>query len=132
MDTWHPTLRLAVGSRTCNPMTAPVAEFDDVTKAYPSAWRGARIEALRGVSFSVQPGEGFALLGPNRAGKTTLVKVLLGLCRPSAGAVTRFGRPASDRSTLARVGYTHENQAFPRYLSATDLLEFYGALALVP
>jgi ABC-2 type transport system ATP-binding protein len=81
------------------------------------------------VTFAVNAGEVFALLGPNRAGKTTLVKILLGLCRPTAGRVLRLGQPLSERSTLARVGYMHENQAFPRYLTAAALLEFYGDLS---
>jgi ABC-2 type transport system ATP-binding protein len=84
------------------------------------------------VSLRVGPGEVLGLLGPNRAGKTTLVKVLLSLCRPDAGTVTRFGRPLADRSTLGRVGYVHENHAFPRYLNAAALLEYYGALSLLP
>jgi ABC-2 type transport system ATP-binding protein len=80
----------------------------------------------------IESGEVFGLLGPNRAGKTTLVKMLLSLCRPTAGEVFRLGRPLSDRSTLGQVGYVHENHAFPRYLSAADLLEYYGALTLMP
>jgi ABC-2 type transport system ATP-binding protein len=80
----------------------------------------------------VARGEVLALLGPNRAGKTTLVKLLLSLCRPTSGRVLRLGKPIDDRSTLARVGYVHENHAFPRYLSAAALLEYYGALSLVP
>ena len=60
------------------------------------------------------------------------MKLLLSLCRPSAGRVQRLGRPAADRTTLARVGYMHEHQAFPRYLTAPALLEYYGALAFVP
>ncbi len=110
----------------------PVIEFVNVTKEYPCGVLGRRrLRAVHAVSFDVRPGEVFGLLGPNRAGKTTLVKLLLSLCRPTAGQVRRFGRPAADRSTLARVGYVHENQAFPRYLSARSLLEYYGALHLV-
>jgi ABC-2 type transport system ATP-binding protein len=111
-------------------MPNPVAEFVDVSKTYRvPLWPGRKVEALKGVSFRIEPGEVFALLGPNRAGKTTLLKVLLGLCRPSAGSAFRLGRALSERSTLTRVGYMHENQAFPRYLTAVELLEFYGSLS---
>jgi ABC-2 type transport system ATP-binding protein len=111
-------------------MPAPAAEFIDVSKSYRRRLRaGPGVSALRGISFAVEPGEAVALLGPNRAGKTTLLKILLGLCRPSSGRVFRLGRPLADRSTLAHVGYMHENQAFPRYYSAAALLHFYGRLS---
>ncbi|HEX5273027.1 MAG TPA: ABC transporter ATP-binding protein, partial [Gemmataceae bacterium] len=110
-----------------------VAEFADVSKTYRRPLRpGREVCALRGVTFGVERGEVFGVLGPNRAGKTTLVKILLGLCRPSGGQVVRLGRPLSDRATLARVGYVHEHQAFPRYLTAAELLEFYGDMTWVP
>jgi ABC-2 type transport system ATP-binding protein len=111
-------------------MTNPIVEFVDVRKTYRARLRpGRTVEALRGVSFGIEPGEVLGLLGPNRAGKTTLLKILLGLCSPSAGRVLRLGRPLSERDTLARVGYMHESQAFPRYLTARQLLEFYGELS---
>ena len=109
------------------------AQFQDVTKTYRTPWRAGRsVQALRGVSFQIEPGEVFALLGPNRAGKTTLLKVFLGLCHPSSGRVFRLGRPLSERQPLAHIGYMHENQAFPRYLTAAALLQFYGDLGWVP
>jgi ABC-2 type transport system ATP-binding protein len=109
------------------------AEFEDVEKTYRrQIHRGRMVQALRGVSFGIEPGEVLALLGPNRAGKTTLLKILLGLCSPSKGRVFRLGHSISQRNTLARVGYMHENQAFPRYLSAAALLGFYGQMSLVP
>ena len=111
-------------------MTNPIVEFVDVSKTYRARLRpGRTVEALRRVGFGIEPGEVFALLGPNRAGKTTLLKILLGLCSPTAGRVFRLGRPLTERGTLARVGYMHENQAFPRYLTARKLLEFYGELS---
>lgn len=111
-------------------MLTSVAEFAEVVKTYTPPLRlGRKVEALRGVSFTIQPGEVFALLGPNRAGKTTLLKILLGLCRPSGGRVSRLGGPLSQRSTLSRVGYMHENQAFPSYLTADGLLAYYGELS---
>lgn len=109
------------------------AEFVDVVKDYatdPLGW--SKLRAVRGVSFAIPTGQVFGLLGPNRAGKTTLVKVLLSLCRLTAGKVTRLGRPLGDRATLARVGYVHENHAFPRYLTARQVLDYYGALSLMP
>jgi ABC-2 type transport system ATP-binding protein len=115
--------------------SAPVAaaEFVHVAKTYNHPlFRSRKVEALRDVSLRIEPGEAFGLLGPNRAGKTTLVKVLLSLCRPTAGAAMRLGQPAGDRSTLADVGYVHENHAFPNYLTASGLLDYYGALTLLP
>jgi ABC-2 type transport system ATP-binding protein len=110
-----------------------VAEFEGVVKDYPAGlWRRRTLRALAEVDLRIEAGEVLGLLGPNRAGKTTLLKVLLSLCRPTQGRVTRFGRPVSDRRSLARIGYVHENQAFPRYLTAAGLLRYYGALALVP
>lgn len=110
-----------------------IAEFDRVGKVYPGGFLGRRgLSAVADVSFQVRPGEVFGLVGPNRAGKTTLVKILLALCRPSRGRVTRLGRPVTDRSTLARIGFVHENQALPRYWHAAGLLHYYGALTGMP
>ncbi len=106
------------------------ATFDQVVKTYSTGPLGrAGISALRGVNLTVPAGSVFGLLGPNRAGKTTLIKLLLSLARPTSGAITRLGSPLAERATLGRVGYMHENHAFPRYLSATELLFFYGGLA---
>jgi ABC-2 type transport system ATP-binding protein len=113
--------------------TLPMVEFTEVVKDYPRGIFGSdRLRAVDGVSFRIEPGEIVALLGPNRAGKTTLVKLLLALCLPTQGKVQRFGQPSNDRATLRQIGYVHENQAFPRYLTARALLEFYGALSLLP
>lgn len=109
-------------------MTA--AAFDNVVKLYKNGlFTRSGVVAVRNVTLSVPRGSVFGLLGPNRAGKTTLVKLLLSLARPTSGAVVRLGEPASARHTLARVGYMHENHAFPKHLSASELLTFYGGLS---
>jgi len=114
------------------PTSKEAVRFDNVTKVYSAGlWRRG-IRALDGVSLSIAQGEVFGLVGPNRAGKTTLVKILLSICRPTSGRIIRLGRHWRERSTLARVGYVHESQAFPRYLTAQKLLEFYGALSFLP
>jgi ABC-2 type transport system ATP-binding protein len=110
----------------------PIVQFTEVVKDYPRGMLGLdHLRAVDGISLQIEAGEIFGLLGPNRAGKTTLVKLLLALCQPTKGQVLRFGQPSAQRQTLKQVGYVHENQAFPRYLTARALLEFYGALSLL-
>ncbi len=105
------------------------AVFENVQKDYIlSPLSRRKITALRGVSLSIPAGSVFALLGPNRAGKTTLIKLLLSLARATSGSIVRLGQPSSERATLGRIGYMHENHAFPRYLSASEVLHFYGGL----
>jgi ABC-2 type transport system ATP-binding protein len=112
--------------------TDAVAVFERTSKFYAAGLLSNTCRmAVENITFQINSGEVFALLGPNRAGKTTLVKILLSLCKPTEGRVTRFQRPVSDRRTLRRVGFVHENAAFPTYLTAQALLEYYGALALM-
>ncbi len=114
-------------------MPSFVAEFHGLSKRFHTGLvRRKTVCALRDVTFAVPRGSVFGVIGPNRAGKTTLIKVLLGICRPTSGVIVRLGRPAQDRATLARVGYLHESQAFPQYLTAATLLRYYGQLSPVP
>jgi ABC-2 type transport system ATP-binding protein len=110
-------------------MSEPVAEFFNVTKRYSGGLLCPPVTALDDVTLSLPRGEATGLVGPNRAGKSTLVKILLTICHPTSGRITRLGRPWRDRRTLGRIGYIHESQSLPRYLTAPGLLEYYGALA---
>jgi zinc transport system ATP-binding protein len=80
-------------------MSTPAIELEGVSFSY----RGGP-PALEDVSVSVEQGEFVGIAGPNGGGKTTLLRVALGLERPLAGRVRRFGLPATARSG-ARVGY---------------------------
>ncbi len=107
-----------------------VLDLREVTKDYPAGAFGfRRLRAVDRASLIVGDGESVGLAGPNRAGKTTLLKMALSLCRPTSGQVTRLGRPGWDRSTLAGVGYVHEGPAFPAYLTASALLDEYAVMA---
>lgn len=111
----------------------PMVEFAQAGKDYLVGFPFPRpFVAVAQVSFQIEPGEVFGLVGPNRAGKTTLIKMLLNLCRITRGEVRRFGEPVRVRRTLSRVGYMHENQAFPKYLTPLSLLEYYGTLTRLP
>lgn len=112
---------------------APIAEFHAVSKDYqPGVFKRRPVRALSEVSFTLAPGEVLGVIGPNRAGKSTVAKILLSLTRPTTGSAVRFGESVSRRRSLARIGFTHEHQAFPPYLTPQGVLEFYGTLAGVP
>ena len=63
------------------------------------------VAALRGISFSVEPGEVFGYLGPNGAGKTTRLRIVLGLVRPTSGNALIFGKAASDAASRNDLGF---------------------------
>jgi len=83
---------------------APLVEFVDVGFAYARAERDGRAFALDGVSFGIAAGEVFGVVGPNSAGKTTLLRLLTRVLAPARGAVLLDGRPVNTlgRSELAR------------------------------
>lgn len=96
--------------------------------------RFGNVTALDGVSFQVQPGEIFALLGPNGSGKTTTLKCLAGLTLPSAGQIFIQGidlarQPIAAKSTLS---YLPQRIAFPEQVTAREVLDFYRRLRKLP
>lgn len=102
-------------------------DLRDAAKTYKS-FRGS-IDALRGVSLSVHRGEVFGLLGPNGAGKSTLVKILMTVIAPTRANGSMLGMPVGHKPTLARVGYLPEHHRFPEYLTAAQVLDFFGAMS---
>ena len=87
-----------------------------------------RIEALKGVSLKVEPGQIYGLLGQNGAGKSTMVKILLGIVRKTDGDAYLLGEPAGTTDVRKRVGYLPEDHQFPGYHTGRSLLHFYGQL----
>ena len=104
----------------------PVIEVTDLRKRY------GRVEALAGLTMTVQPGEIFGFLGPNGAGKTTTVKLLLGLARPSGGRGLLLGMPLGDREARRRVGYLPEMFRFQPWLRAREVLALHADLIGLP
>jgi ABC-2 type transport system ATP-binding protein len=104
----------------------PVIATGSLVKQY------GRIDALKGVSLTVERGEIFGLLGQNGAGKTTLIKILLGITRPTGGTALLLDQPAGTALVRRRVGYLPEDHRFPDYHTGASLLDFYGALLEVP
>ena len=99
-----------------------------LSKVYRSFWGLPRVRALNGVSCSVPRGSVFGLLGPNGSGKTTIIKLLLGLARPSGGRAVVLGKPAGDQKARARIGYLPEESYLYPFLSGRKTLDFYAKL----
>jgi ABC-type multidrug transport system, ATPase component len=108
-------------------------ETHDLRKTYVEGLlRRKRQEALKGVSLRVERGEIFGLLGGNGAGKTTFIKVLLGIIRRTGGQARVLGFPAGDWRGRKLIGYLPENLRVPRHLTGLTALEYYGHLSNVP
>ena len=90
--------------------------------------RFGEVEAVRGISFAVSPGESFGLLGPNGAGKTTTIRVLTTLLRPTAGSAEVAGHDVVRDGLAVRqsIGYVPQAISIDGALTARENLEFYG------
>src|SRR5579872_426477 len=97
-------------------------EVEGLEKTYPGGFFGSPVQALRGISFAVRPGELMGLLGPNGAGKTTTVKILSGLVVPTAG----------EAAARAQLRYLPERALWPDHLTGIECLEREGKLFDLP
>lgn len=87
------------------------------------AKRFGRLEVLRGVDLAVRPGRVTALLGPNAAGKSTFLKLLLGLARPDGGSLTVYGTPVTgDPTYRMHLGYMPQQARFPENLTGHEVV----------
>jgi ABC-2 type transport system ATP-binding protein len=88
--------------------------------------RYRKAEAVRGLSFAVQPGTVFALLGPNGAGKTTTIRALMNIVRPSGGEARVLGTDSRrlGPDELQTIGYVSENQELPAWMTVAELLAY--------
>jgi ABC-2 type transport system ATP-binding protein len=102
----------------------PVLDLGDVRKSYGS------VEAVRGVSLTIQPGEIVGLLGPNGAGKSTLFQIAAGLFAQDAGDVRLFGLDyrTGGSSILRRLGVVFQSRSVDLDMTVHANLAFHGNL----
>jgi len=111
---------------------APPIRVESLTKVYGRRFGREKITALKDVSLTIERGEIFGLLGPNGAGKTTLVKILLGVVRSTSGVAELGGVDVRRPTARQAIGFLPENHRFPDFLTAAQMLDYYGAMAHVP
>lgn len=109
-----------------------VIEARNLSKDYRDFWGRQKVRALKALDLEVRQGEVFGLLGPNGSGKTTTIKLLLGLLFPTSGEALIFGQPATNVNKNERIGYLPEESYLYRFLNAEETLDFYGRLFDMP
>ncbi len=109
-----------------------IVEARNLAKTYRDFWGRSKKVALKPLDLEIRRGEIFGLLGPNGSGKTTTMKLLLGLIFPTSGEAFVFGKEATDVSKNERIGYLPEESYLYKFLDAEETLDFYGRLFDMP
>jgi ABC-2 type transport system ATP-binding protein len=102
-------------------VVAPFVCLDRISKAYENKI------AVQDLSLQIEPGTMFGLLGPNGSGKTSTIRMMIGITMPDSGSVTLFGRPY-ERASLTRVGYLPEERGLYKKMKVMEQLIFMGQL----
>jgi ABC-2 type transport system ATP-binding protein len=99
-----------------------------LAKVFKDFWLREKVTAVSDLDLQIRAGEVYGLLGPNGSGKTTTLKMLLGLLFPTRGRIAVFGRPPTDVSVKSRIGFLPEESYLYPFLDARETLDYYGRL----
>jgi ABC-2 type transport system ATP-binding protein len=112
-------------------MSDAVVEIKDLTKTYKRSHlvRTLRSRGVENLSLEIRRGEVFGLLGLNGSGKTTTIKLVLGLLFPTSGTVTVLGQRVPNIDAQKKIGYLPEVPYFYRNLTHVEVLTLYGSLS---
>jgi ABC-2 type transport system ATP-binding protein len=99
----------------------PIVELNHVRKVYDTK------VAVEDLSILIEPGTMFGLLGPNGSGKTSSIRMMIGITAPDSGTVSLFGSPFA-RRMLARIGYLPEERGLYKKMNVLEQLVFLGRL----
>jgi ABC-2 type transport system ATP-binding protein len=107
-------------------------ETISLTKVFSDWWGRDKVIAVDNLNLQIRYNEIFGLLGPNGSGKTTTLKLLLGLLHPTKGKSIVLGGDGADPKVNAKIGFLPEESYLYRYLTARETLDFYGRLFDLP
>ena len=111
---------------------APAIEVRHLTKDFRVGLKGVKLRAVDDLSLSIPRGQVYGLLGPNGCGKSTTLKVVLGLVPATAGEVSILGLPSATAEARARTGFLPEAPYFHKFLSGRELVRYCAHLSGVP
>ncbi len=103
-----------------------------LTKTFSDWWGRRKVYAVDNLSLAIKTNEVYGLLGPNGSGKTTTLKMLLGLLHPTKGKALLLGGDGADPKVNARIGFLPEESYLYKYLNPRETLDFYGQLFGLP
>ena len=107
-------------------MTAPAVELVHASKRY------GEVQAVRDVTFEIEPGEVVAMLGPNGAGKTTSISLMLGTRRPTSGSTRLFGLDPREIRARTRIGVMLQESGIPQMLRVEELIDLFRSYYPAP
>ncbi len=105
-----------------------VLHIEGLSKIYRSLFAPAGVKAVDNLNLSVRRGETYSIVGPNGSGKTTTLKILLGLIFPTSGTTSIFGKDIADLSVRERIGFLPEDAYLYDVFTGEELLDFYAGL----
>ncbi len=106
-----------------------IIKTEKLNKVYEGALRGQDVHALKDLNLEIREGQIFGYLGPNGSGKTTTIKMLLGLIFPTSGSIEIMGSKAISSAAVKRnIGYLPEGAYYPDFLRGEEILTYYGKL----
>ena len=104
-----------------------VVEAVGLSKVYKDFWGRQKAIGVDGINFKVKKGQVLGLLGPNGSGKTTTIKLILGLLTPGSGSLKVLNKNPNNVLIKRRIGYLPEDTYLYKFLRADETLEFFGS-----
>ena len=112
--------------------TASAISVLGLTKDFRVGLRGIKLRAVDNLSLEIPRGQVFGLLGPNGCGKSTTLKIVLGLVPATAGSISILGFPSATSEARQRTGFLPEAPYFHKFLTGRELVQYCARLSGVP